>query len=303
MGRYHTSNFQQYLHINTITMSATAPSAAALVESAKRAAAIQAVEEHLLPSHRYVGIGPGSTVVYVVEAIVAKGADFFKNMVFIPTGSQSKGLIRTAGLTLANLDERPVVNGRPVQLDVCFDGADEVDAELNLIKGGGACLFQEKLVAIAAKTFVAVADYRKQSPRLCTTWKNIPIEVLPLSAPDVLLRLQALGSPAPAVRSGLPSKAGECVTDNGMWIIDAPFPPLLLPSDLTPEVDGLGKGGLWEVSKLAEELLRTPGIVEIGLFHGFNGTQAVGLGKEGQAQKPVAAYFGTADGKVDVQRA
>merc|ERR1712000_237536 len=204
-------------------------------------------------------------------------------------GSQSKGLIRTAGLTLANLDERPVVNGRPVQLDVCFDGADEVDAELNLIKGGGACLFQEKLVAIAAKTFVAVADYRKQSPRLCTTWKNIPIEVLPLSAP--------------AVRSGLPSKAGECVTDNGMWIIDAPFPPLLLPSDLTPEVDGLGKGGLWEVSKLAEELLRTPGIVEIGLFHGFNGTQAVGLGKEGQAQKPVAAYFGTVDGKVDVQRA
>jgi ribose 5-phosphate isomerase A len=88
-----------------------------------------------------------------------------------------------------------------------------------------------------------------------------------------------------------------------MWIIDAPFPPLLVPSDLTPENDGLGKNGYWEVSKLADELLRTPGIVEIGLFHGFNGTQAVALGREGQAQKPVAAYFGTADGKVDVQRA
>lgn len=146
-------------------------------------------------------------------------------------------------------------------------------------------------------------DYRKQSPRLCTKWKTIPIEVLPLSAPDVLLRLQAMGSPNPAVRSGLPSKAGECVTDNGMWIIDAPFPPLLLPKDLLTGADGSGKNGVWEVSKLANELLSIPGIVEIGLFHGFNGAEAVGLGKEGQAQKPVAAYFGTAEGTVDVQRA
>jgi ribose 5-phosphate isomerase A len=55
------------------------------------------------------------------------------------------------------VDERPVVNGAPVALDVAFDGADEVDEDLNLIKGGGACLFQEKLVATAAKKFVAVA--------------------------------------------------------------------------------------------------------------------------------------------------
>jgi ribose 5-phosphate isomerase A len=138
-------------------MSAAVSSSAALVESAKKAAAFQAIDEHLLPDYRYIGIGSGSTVVYIVEAIVAKGPDFYKHMVFIPTGSQSKGLIRNAGLALVNLDERPLVNGRPVQLDVCFDGADEVDADLNLIKGGGACLFQEKLVAISAKTFVAVA--------------------------------------------------------------------------------------------------------------------------------------------------
>lgn len=112
-----------------------------------------------------------------------------------------------------------------------------------------------------------------------------------------------MGSPNPAVRSGLPSKAGECVTDNGMWIIDAPFSPLLLPKDLSTETDGSGKGGAWEVSKLSKELLSIPGIVEIGLFHGFNGAEVVGLGKEGQAQKPVAAYFGTAEGTVDVQRA
>ncbi|KAK1245163.1 hypothetical protein MKX08_004792 [Trichoderma sp. CBMAI-0020] len=275
-----------------------------LINSAKRAASFQAVDEHLLPSHRFVGIGSGSTVVYVVEAIAAKGASFYGGMTFVPTGSQSKGLLKAAGLRLCNLDERPVdEHGVPVALDVVFDGADEVDEELNLIKGGGGCLFQEKLVAVAGRKFVAVADSRKQSPRLCTTWKTIPLEVLPLAAPSVLARLRAMGSPGPTVRSGLPSKAGECVTDNGMWIIDAPFAPLLLPRDLKAGVDGAGKDGVWEVGRLAEALVRLPGIVEIGLFTGFNGVEAVGLGKEFQAQKPIAAYFGTPTGEVQVQRA
>ncbi|KAF4513357.1 hypothetical protein G6O67_000635 [Ophiocordyceps sinensis] len=278
-------------------------SSADLIESAKRLAAFQAVDEHLSSSSKYVGIGSGSTVVYVVEAIVAKGPAFYGGMTFIPTGSQSKGLIRQAGLALCNLDERPLVSGRPVALDVAFDGADEMDEDLNLIKGGGACLFQEKLVAVSATKFVAVADYRKQSPRLCTKWKAIPIEVLPIAVPDVLARLQAMGSTNPAVRSGLPSKAGECVTDNGMWIIDAPFPPLMLPGDLTGSVEGKGKGGVWEVSLLAEELLKIPGVVEIGLFYGFNGEQAATLSKGQGAQKPVAAYLGMPGGKVQVQRA
>ena len=132
-------------------------SPAELVESAKKAAAFQAVEEHLSVDHRFVGIGSGSTVVYVVDAIASKGPSFYSHMTFIPTGSQSKGLITKAGLRLCNLDERPIENGKRVALDVAFDGADEVDADLNLIKGGGACLFQEKLVAVTAKKFVAVA--------------------------------------------------------------------------------------------------------------------------------------------------
>lgn len=134
-----------------------ATGAAALIESSKKAAAFQAVDDYLLPSHKYVGIGSGSTVVYVVDAIKAKGPEFYGGMTFIPTGSQSKGLIRKAGFTLSNLDERPIVEGKAVPLDVAFDGADEVDEDLNLIKGGGACLFQEKLVAAAAKKFIAVA--------------------------------------------------------------------------------------------------------------------------------------------------
>ncbi|KAF5127896.1 hypothetical protein MHUMG1_02543 [Metarhizium humberi] len=278
-------------------------STADLVESSKKLAAYRAVEDHLLPTYKFVGIGSGSTVVYVVDAIVSKGPAFYSGMTFVPTGSQSKGLIKKAGLKLCYVDERPLVNGAPVALDVAFDGADEVDEDLNLIKGGGACLFQEKLVATAAKKFVAVADSRKQSPRLCTKWKTIPLEVLPLAAPDVLTRLRAMGSPNPAVRSGLPSKAGECVTDNGMWIIDAPFSPLLLPKDLSSTENGKGGNGSWEIQTLADELLKIPGIVEIGLFHGFNGNQAAGLGKELQAQKPVAAYFGMPDGQVQVQNA
>ena len=122
-----------------------------------------------------------------------------------------------------------------------------------------------------------------------------------MAAPDVLGRLIEMGSINPAVRSGLPSKAGECVTDNGMWIIDAPFAPLLLDEDLTTEVDGFGRAGTWEVSRLASELSKLPGVVETGLFHGFNGNDAVALGRSMQAQKPVAAYFGMADGRVHLQ--
>ncbi|KAJ0384968.1 hypothetical protein COL922a_007315 [Colletotrichum nupharicola] len=273
-------------------------SAVSLVESAKKAAAYRAVDEHLDASARFVGIGSGSTVVYVVDAIAAKGPSFWSNMTFFPTGSQSKGLIRAAGLRLCNLDERPLgPDGKLVALDVAFDGADEVDADLNCIKGGGACLLQEKLVAIAAKKFVVVADYRKLSRRLLTNWKAIPIEVLPMSAPDVLDRLTDLGSIKPIVRPGLPAKAGEAVTDNGMWIIDAPFPQLLLPSDVEAGASR-NAAGAWEVSALAKELLLIPGIVEIGIFHGLNGLQAAQAGKFGLAQKPVAAYFGMEDGSV-----
>lgn len=104
-------------------------------------------------SFRHIGIGSGSTVVYVVEAIAALGKTTTDQMSFCPTGDQSRELIKAAGLRLQyvqDLDEGQL-------LDVAFDGADEVDEALNLIKGGGACLFQEKLVATRAKKFVCVA--------------------------------------------------------------------------------------------------------------------------------------------------
>lgn len=138
-------------------MSAPVKSAETLIHEAKYLAAFQAVRDNLLPSHRTVGIGSGSTVAFVVEHILGMGFDVVRQMKFVPTGSQSKGLIRDAGLPLASLDERHTLNGNLVPLDIAFDGADEVDEDLNLIKGGGACLFQEKVVAITAKKFIAVA--------------------------------------------------------------------------------------------------------------------------------------------------
>lgn len=151
------------------------------VEASKRLAAYKAVEDHFETSYSYIGIGSGSTVVYVVEAIAAKGRDVTSKMTFVPTGEQSKQLIIEAGLPLGSIDALPPVDaeqtkmegvsalhvatglqdlglkGKRQSLDVAFDGADEIDEDLNCIKGGGACLFQEKLVATAAKKFVCVA--------------------------------------------------------------------------------------------------------------------------------------------------
>ena len=211
------------------------------------------------------------------------------------------------------------LKGKREPLDVAFDGADEIDEELNCIKGGGACLFQEKLVATSAKKFICVAgklppfvfgshisssqiaDYRKLQPRLLTKWKSIPIEIAPKAAPTIKRILITLGSPDPVIRQGGSAKAGPVVTDNGMWIMDAPFPPLLLASDLKEGDLGDGTHGTWEVHQLARRLKRIVGVLEIGIFHGRNGFQVSNSGEEGGGQKPVAAYFGMEDGEVQVR--
>ena len=121
------------------------------IESAKRAAATQAVSEWFDPSASHVGIGSGTTIVYVVDAIKERSTN--PQIRFVPTGWQSRQVIIQAGLTPIAFDSLPA----DVMLDIAFDGADEVDEELNCIKGGGACLFQEKLVAERARKFICVA--------------------------------------------------------------------------------------------------------------------------------------------------
>ena len=125
------------------------------VEDAKRAAAAAAVKENFPENPRFVGIGSGTTIVFVVEAIKNLVVDVSR-ICFVPTGYQSRQLIINAGLIPLSFDALP----DDVELDIAFDGADEVDDELNCIKGGGACLFQEKLVAMRARKFICVAGRR-----------------------------------------------------------------------------------------------------------------------------------------------
>lgn len=289
-------------HYSSTTSSTMTDSA---VESAKRTAAQQAVADHFDPSSTHVGIGSGTTIVYVVEAIKERSTN--PNILFVPTGYQSRQLVINAGLTPISFDSLPDT----VMLDVAFDGADEVDSELNCIKGGGACLFQEKLVAERAKKFVCVADYRKRQERLLTNWPTIPIEVAPLSQRKVIAALKLLGSSNPTLRTTLLEKSGPLKTDQDFYIVDAPFPTLLTKEDVN---SGKGKGdgtdGTWEVNAISRAIKGLTGVLEVGIFSGLNGVEAQELRSQDKSvsavtggQKPIAVYFGMADGSVKVRTA
>ncbi len=270
------------------------------IEAAKRKAAFQAVADHFRSDMAFVGIGSGSTIVYGVEAIKAHLAAHppppgHMNW-FVPTGWNSKKVIEAAGLTPITFDSVPA----DVMLEVCFDGADEVDDELNCIKGGGACLFQEKLVACRSRKFVCIADYRKAQRRLLTQWKTIPIEVAPIAYQAVIAALKGLGSTGPVLREHSLSKTGPIQTDQSFYIVDAPFKQLLTPSDVEAGAE-FGKDGVWDVDTLAKEIKKINGVLEVGLFHGMNGEEVAASGVKGRGgQKPVAVYFGLADGGVTV---
>ncbi|KAH3688413.1 hypothetical protein WICPIJ_000552 [Wickerhamomyces pijperi] len=228
-------------------------------EESKRLSAYKAVDENFPPSAKVIGIGSGSTVVYVAERIgqLDNKADF----VCIPTGFQSKNLILDNGLKLGSIEQYP-------QLDIAFDGADEVDTQLNAIKGGGACLFQEKLVAYSSKSFILVADYRKKSQNLGVQWtKGVPIEVVPSAYVYLTGKLNEYGAESVVLRQGGSAKAGPVITDNNNFIIDAHF------------------GAIQDPKQLHQQLKMTLGVVETGLFLDY----------------PQKAYFGEKDGSVVVR--
>lgn len=230
-----------------------------LVERAKREAAHRAVDDNFPEKARVVGIGLGSTVVYAAKRI----AEHYDKASFVcvPTGYQLKQLILDNGLRLGSIEEFPNV-------DIAFDGADEVDPNLNLIKGGGACLFQEKLVAEAAKIFIVIADYRKKSDStLGVVWtRGIPIEVIPLAHSSVAKSLINLGAERVSLRQGGEAKAGPVVTDNNNFILDAVFGPIFDPVALHRNVK------------------RLVGVVETGLFTNMT----------------TKCYFGDENGGIDI---
>lgn len=169
-------------------------------------------------------------------------------------------------------------------------------------------------------------DYRKAQSHLLTTWPSIPIEVAPIAAGVVVSALRALGSTEPRVRDGLLAKAGPMKTDQDFFIIDAPFPKLLTAAEASERhtngdrsgkqgpTGGIGNGvlkqetgpgedGRWEVEELSRRIKAITGVLEVGLFCGWNGIEAQQKGLKGGGQKPVAVYFGMKDGSVEVRKA
>ncbi|CAH0473905.1 unnamed protein product [Peronospora belbahrii] len=227
------------------------------IEQSKRAAARQAVDEHV-QSGFVVGIGSGSTVVYAAEHLGELVQEQkITNITCIPTSFQAKQLIAQHKLMLTSLDENPVI-------DVTIDGADEVDLHLNCIKGGGGCQLQEKIVAFAAKKFIVIADYRKESKKLGEQWvQGVPVEVVPMAYVPLMYKIEQDFSGKPVLRMAK-CKAGPVVTDNGNFVLDVNF------------------GEISDPKTLCNHLKLLPGVVEVGLFCGM-------------AQK---AYFGQTDGSI-----
>jgi ribose 5-phosphate isomerase A len=219
------------------------------IERGKKLAAIRAVDDNV-KNNMILGIGSGSTVVYAVERIAELVRNNNLNIKCIPTSFQSYQLIVKHNLNLVSLDQYPVI-------DLDIDGADEIDKNLNLIKGGGGCLVQEKIIAYNSKKFIVIADFRKNSDYLGEKWKKgIPIEVIPLSYIPLMKKFETLGG-KPKLRMAK-AKAGPLVTDNGNFIIDVDFGIIKNPSELN------------------HELLSIPGVVDTGLFIGMASKAYIG---------------------------
>uniref|UniRef100_A0A8C5MGN9 Ribose-5-phosphate isomerase n=1 Tax=Leptobrachium leishanense TaxID=445787 RepID=A0A8C5MGN9_9ANUR len=230
-----------------------------MVEEAKKLAGYAAVDNHV-KDNQAVGIGSGSTIVHAVKRLAERVKEENLNVVCVPTSFQARQLILENCLPLSDLDRHP-------ELDVAIDGADEVDSELNLIKGGGGCLTQEKIVASCAKSFIVIADYRKDSSALGEQWKKgIPVEVIPMAYVPVSRAIQSQFGGSADLRMAV-SKAGPVVTDNGNFLLDWRF----------------DQEHNWSAVNTTIKMM--PGVVDTGLF--INLAERV--------------YFGMEDGTVKIR--
>ncbi|MFX1363702.1 MAG: ribose 5-phosphate isomerase A [Promethearchaeota archaeon] len=221
-----------------------------LIEIGKKNAAIKAVEENI-KKNMIVGIGSGSTVVYAVKRLGKLNKEKALKIKCIPSSFQAYQLILENNLELGSLEQYP-------KIDVDIDGADEFDKNLNLIKGGGGCLVQEKIIASNSKQLIIIVDFRKKSDILGSNWKRgIPIEVIPMSYFPIMKKIKMEGG-NPVLRMAQ-SKSGPLITDNGNFIIDADFGEINNPNELNLK------------------LLNIPGVVDTGLFLNITTKIYVGL--------------------------
>jgi ribose 5-phosphate isomerase A len=211
----------------------------------KQAAARAAVA--LVESGNIVGLGSGSTASWMIHLLGERVRDGLK-IVGVPTSERTRQLAEQLGIPLATVDEYP-------QMDIDIDGADEVDAQLNLIKGGGGALLREKIIASASRRFIVVADSSKQVARLGKF--PLPVEVIPFAQKLIASQITALGA-----RASLRQYAygNPFVTDEGHHILDCTF------------------GEIGDPASLANKLRAMPGVVEHGLFIGMAEMALIGKG-------------------------
>ncbi|MDF1500208.1 MAG: ribose-5-phosphate isomerase RpiA [Anaerolineales bacterium] len=209
--------------------------------------AVQFVESGMV-----VGLGFGSTAIHALHLIGRKieGGELHRIQA-VPTAESIEREARQSGIPVVTLEEVE-------RIDLTIDGADEIDPELNLIKGGGGALLREKIVAQATRREIIVADHTKLSPRLGTKF-DLPVEVLPFGWGSQVEYLAGLGASSSRrmVEGDQPF-----ISDSGNYILDCHFGPI---GDL--------KG-------LARALERRAGIVEHGLFLSL-ASEAIIAGPEG----------------------
>jgi len=211
-------------------------SSANWIEDAKKRAAIEAVKH--VKNGQVIGLGSGSTVAYAIKEIGKLTRQKKWRILGVPTSHQAFLLAVECGIQISTLDEHP-------QLDLTIDGVDQVDPELNMIKGMGGALTREKIVASASKQNVIVADATKLVKRLGTN-HPVPVEVLPFAmAPAISKIHQVAGKPTLRMGSG---KVGPVVSDNGNFILDVWMKKIADPRELHMTLKSI------------------PGVVETGLF-------------------------------------
>ncbi|MBW3533789.1 MAG: ribose 5-phosphate isomerase A [Gemmatimonadetes bacterium] len=212
----------------------------------KRAAAAEAVER--VESGMRLGLGTGSTVEHFLELLGERLADgALADLMGVPTSVATTDRAHALGIALGPLHEL-------APLDLAVDGADEIDAGLNLVKGLGGALLREKMVAAASRRFIVIADEGKLVERLGEK-SPLPVEVASFSWQVHVPYLESLGA-RPVLRTR--DDGTPVPTDNGNYVLDCWW-----------------DGGLPPAAELQGELCSRPGIVETGLFIGMAGEAIV----------------------------
>ena len=217
------------------------------IQKAKRKAALEAVKH--VKDGFIVGLGSGSTAAFAIEALGERMKREKLRLMGIPTSYQAFLLAVDCGIPITTLDEHP-------QIDVTIDGADQITPELYLIKGMGAALAREKIVAAASKLNIIIADEKKKVKVLGENNQAVPIEVLPFAISLVKRKIIDAGG-KPVLREGK-GKLGPVITDNGNAILDSYFGEIAKPEELEVKVKMI------------------PGVVETGFFVGLTDIAYVG---------------------------